>query len=284
MSVEQVTYINDLEPARPQGGDSIAQGDDHIRNIKKAIKQTFPNIDGEVLATSEELNNLVGIDEKVADVEQKVEEAFDDDGNIIANGLISTDNDVGIVFEDNGSYQGLYPVDANGDYKEASLGDEATPWRAGWFAGSVHSPAYFTDPVGDKYYLTMYSRSMWGDGGHGLYFSDSGIMPGNDAAGTTDGVTSLGAWGGASGLRFRNVCISGSVLGRSAFSSDMSVGLTMADVITAFERVKESVNRANTVEEMRSSIVDSFGGLIEQMKQRQQEILDEVAAEAEVEE
>ena len=58
----------------------------------------------------------------------------------------------------------------------------------------------------------------------------------------------------------------------------------MADVITAFESVKESVNRASTVEEMRSSIVDSFGGLIEQMKQRQQEILDEVAAEAEVEE
>ena len=42
----------------------------------------------------------------------------------------------------------------------------------------------------------------------------------------------------------------------------------MADVITAFETVKESVNRASTVEEMRTSIVDSFGALIDQMKER----------------
>jgi hypothetical protein len=62
MTVESVTYISDLEPARPQGGDSIAQGDDHIRNIKKALKTTFKNIDGEVLANQDELNTLVDID------------------------------------------------------------------------------------------------------------------------------------------------------------------------------------------------------------------------------
>lgn len=62
MTVESVQYINDLEPARPQGGDSIAQGDDHIRNIKKGIKNTFKNIEGEVNASQDELNTLVGID------------------------------------------------------------------------------------------------------------------------------------------------------------------------------------------------------------------------------
>ena len=61
MAVESVTYINDLEPDNPKGSDRISQGDDHIRNIKKSIKQTFPNIDGEVSATDEEINGLVGI-------------------------------------------------------------------------------------------------------------------------------------------------------------------------------------------------------------------------------
>ena len=68
MTVESVTYINDLEPARPQGGDSIAQGDDHIRNIKKALKQTFPNVDGEVRASDEEMNHLVGVAEPIVDI------------------------------------------------------------------------------------------------------------------------------------------------------------------------------------------------------------------------
>ena len=281
MSVEQVTYISDLEPARPQGGDSIAQGDDHIRNIKKALKQTFPNIDGEVLVSDEELNDVMNA---INTIKDEYNASFDDDGNILANGVISTDKDVGIVFENNGAYQGLYPVDASGTYKEVSLGDETTRGERAGLLAACTRPRTLHDPVGDKYYLTMYARSIWGDGGHGFYFGNTGMLPGDGAAGTSDGVASLGSWGGASGKRFKNVCISGSVLGRSAFSSDMSVGLTMADVITAFEAVKESVNRASTVEEMRSSIVDSFGGLIEQMKQRQQEILDEVAAEAEVEE
>ena len=31
MTVENADYINNLDANRPQGGDSIAQGDDHIR-------------------------------------------------------------------------------------------------------------------------------------------------------------------------------------------------------------------------------------------------------------
>ena len=58
MAVENVKYISDLDPQSPQGGDSISEGDDHLRNIKGAIKETFPYITGEVLLTSEELNSL----------------------------------------------------------------------------------------------------------------------------------------------------------------------------------------------------------------------------------
>ena len=51
MTVESVTYINDLDVNNPSGGDSISEGDDHIRNIKKSIKNTFPNVNEPVTAT-----------------------------------------------------------------------------------------------------------------------------------------------------------------------------------------------------------------------------------------
>lgn len=63
MSVEsQVNNIADLNPTYPQADDPVSQGDNHIRNIKKALKDTFPNIDGTVTASEDELNQLVGQD------------------------------------------------------------------------------------------------------------------------------------------------------------------------------------------------------------------------------
>ena len=56
----QVNNISDLNPVYPQSDDPVSQGDNHIRNIKKAVKDTFPNVDGPVNATDEELNQLAG--------------------------------------------------------------------------------------------------------------------------------------------------------------------------------------------------------------------------------
>ena len=67
MSVESVEYISDLEQDRPRGSDRISQGDDHIRNIKKGLKQTFPNVTGEVKASHEEMNYLVGLTGPIKD-------------------------------------------------------------------------------------------------------------------------------------------------------------------------------------------------------------------------
>jgi hypothetical protein len=58
MTVETVNFISDLDKNNPSGSDSISQGDDHIRNIKKAITNTFPNVKGAVTVTHEELNSL----------------------------------------------------------------------------------------------------------------------------------------------------------------------------------------------------------------------------------
>ena len=61
MTVESVTYINDLNAANPASGDLKSEGDDHLRNIKTAIKATFPNISGAVTPTHTELNYVAGV-------------------------------------------------------------------------------------------------------------------------------------------------------------------------------------------------------------------------------
>jgi len=50
MSLEAtVTYIGDLNPAWPTPDDPKAAGDDHIRNVKKALRDCFPGFTGAVL-------------------------------------------------------------------------------------------------------------------------------------------------------------------------------------------------------------------------------------------
>ena len=65
MTVEIVKYINDLDRTNPKGSDPISEGDDHVRNMKGAIVDTFPNIDGPVTVTQDELNQLAGLEEIV---------------------------------------------------------------------------------------------------------------------------------------------------------------------------------------------------------------------------
>lgn len=49
-------YIDDLNPSYPLGADQKAQGDDHLRLIKRVLKNTFPNISGSVTLTHNEIN------------------------------------------------------------------------------------------------------------------------------------------------------------------------------------------------------------------------------------
>lgn len=54
-------YIDDLNPANPAGDTPKSQGDDHLRFIKKVLKNTFPNITGQVTPTQTELNYVDGV-------------------------------------------------------------------------------------------------------------------------------------------------------------------------------------------------------------------------------
>src|SRR5262245_59977249 len=59
MPLEVVTYISDLNQSNPVGAtDPKSQGDDHLRNIKLALKNTFPNLNAAVTATPAQLNQL----------------------------------------------------------------------------------------------------------------------------------------------------------------------------------------------------------------------------------
>lgn len=51
MAVENVTYVGDLDPSRPTGADPKSEGDDHARNIKKALQNSFAGFVGAILVT-----------------------------------------------------------------------------------------------------------------------------------------------------------------------------------------------------------------------------------------
>lgn len=51
MSVEAVTYPNDLDPTAPTGASPKNEGDDHIRNLKAALKNAFRGFLGAVMVT-----------------------------------------------------------------------------------------------------------------------------------------------------------------------------------------------------------------------------------------
>ncbi|MGL5013197.1 MAG: phage baseplate protein [Bacteroidales bacterium] len=58
MTVENATYINSLNKVYPRNRDLIKEGDDHIRLVKAVLQNTFPGIDGAVIASTEKLNQL----------------------------------------------------------------------------------------------------------------------------------------------------------------------------------------------------------------------------------
>jgi len=48
MALETGTSIGDLDPENPKPGDPKSRGDDHIRLVKKLLKQTFPLVFGPI--------------------------------------------------------------------------------------------------------------------------------------------------------------------------------------------------------------------------------------------
>ena len=61
MPVESATYISDLVPANPLSGDTVDQGDNHLRLTKQVLQNQFPNLGAAaVTPTAAEVNVLTG--------------------------------------------------------------------------------------------------------------------------------------------------------------------------------------------------------------------------------
>lgn len=73
MTVENAKYLNQLNPSYPSDGDLILEGDDHIRLIKEVLSNTFTNIDKQVLASSDLLNELM---DYKSYIDNKLEELY----------------------------------------------------------------------------------------------------------------------------------------------------------------------------------------------------------------
>jgi hypothetical protein len=58
MPLETAEYFDTLQPDWPLGTDPENQGDDHIRMIKQVIQNTFPSLNGAVIGTPTEFNNV----------------------------------------------------------------------------------------------------------------------------------------------------------------------------------------------------------------------------------
>lgn len=61
MAVEKAEYVKELNKDLPLGGDSISEGDNHIRLIKETLTGSFPNIDSPVTATPAQINGARAI-------------------------------------------------------------------------------------------------------------------------------------------------------------------------------------------------------------------------------
>ena len=60
MALESASFINQLIATNPDGSDPKGQGDDHLRLIKKVLKDTFPQFTGALTGTQAQYNALLG--------------------------------------------------------------------------------------------------------------------------------------------------------------------------------------------------------------------------------
>ena len=58
MALDNAQFISQLSITDPPGTDAVAEGDDHIRTVKRATQQSFPNIDAAVPQTAAQMGQM----------------------------------------------------------------------------------------------------------------------------------------------------------------------------------------------------------------------------------
>lgn len=131
MPLETASYIAQLDANNPQDGESAEKGDDHLRLIKNALKQSFPNIGGAMTLTQDELNSLPGdITTAVDDLKTELAGHLVPTGTILLWSGATVDIPVGWALCDgaNGTpdLRGRFLVGAGGSYAVDATGGSAS--------------------------------------------------------------------------------------------------------------------------------------------------------------
>jgi hypothetical protein len=175
--------LHQLDTANPTGTDNKNQGDDHIRNIKKAIKDQFSGISedtdsGAVTATASNLNALTGIN-NIYDVIYPVgciyESTEDDNPNDLFPGTTWSSFGQGKMLV------GLQPTDDDfneveetGGYKTVTLTEDQIPshdhddtFSIVAVGGHTHNDNFATSLAGGHNHIqgVPYSSDLSNDGG-----------------------------------------------------------------------------------------------------------------------
>ena len=92
MPLETVTTLNTLNALNPTHDDSLSDCDAHLRNIKRSLVSTFPNVTGPVTVTQGDLNGTSGIPARVTALEAASNHLTGNQtlpGNVTVSGALS---------------------------------------------------------------------------------------------------------------------------------------------------------------------------------------------------
>jgi len=146
MALESATYIDGLVTTNPTGTDNRSQGDDHIRLLKSTIKTTFPNINGAVSATDEELDGVIVTAGTLTasklvkvDASKKIDNWKVDNIDIDGNTISSTDTNGNVIITPNGT--GGTQLNKLKDYSETvyNIGSITTSTAVDFDNGNVQT-------------------------------------------------------------------------------------------------------------------------------------------------
>lgn len=153
MAIDNVNFISQFDQTNPDGRvEKISMVDDHIREIKKVMKQSFPNINAAVNLTSADLNQLKG--------------TF-----TITSGQINVNNNtlVNVTAVDNAT--AAQPRSYNdARYAQLSLNLADIPYKEGAFANLFRNTS---QPVMDEFAARL--QRIWPVGS--LFFEAHGYNP-----------------------------------------------------------------------------------------------------------
>jgi microcystin-dependent protein len=180
-----VNFISDLNPLNPAEGDLAKDGDNHIRFIKAALKQTFPNITGDVTATHNQLNYMVGVTSPVQTQLSSLQSQISATQSMPSGGIIMWSGSIASIpagwFLCNGlngtpNLQDRFVVGAGSAYAVGDTGGaatvaltlEQTPAHTHTFSGNTggqsadHNHAGWTDSQGAHTHTAFANRDSGG--------------------------------------------------------------------------------------------------------------------------